>query len=116
MSKLIYKSRPPKSILDFSSEKLLLSIKNSLKKKKIISAYIFGSFAQKKSSEWSDLDMVIIVEKTKKSFLERPIEFTNLLNLDIPIDILVYTKKEFESFDFNSGFWKEFKENNIKVI
>lgn len=56
---------------------------------------LFGSMADGKTEEWSDLDMVIIKE-TSKRFLDRTKEVMQLLRPRVGVDILVYTPDEFK--------------------
>ncbi|RPJ59511.1 MAG: nucleotidyltransferase domain-containing protein [Dehalococcoidia bacterium] len=55
---------------------------------------LFGSFAQAKVTEWSDLDLVII-KNTSKPFLERLKEVALLCRPSVGVDFLVYTPAEF---------------------
>jgi predicted nucleotidyltransferase len=56
---------------------------------------LFGSMADEKTEEWSDLDLVIIKE-TDRRFLDRTKEVMQLLRPRVGVDILVYTPAEFE--------------------
>ncbi len=55
---------------------------------------LFGSLASGQVSEWSDIDLVIIKETSRK-FLDRTREVMQLLKPRVGIDILVYTPDEF---------------------
>jgi hypothetical protein len=57
------------------------------------------------------------VTESRQSFIERPRQFFDLLDLGIPIDILVYTPEEFLQLRHSgSGFWKGFQENHLKIL
>ena len=56
---------------------------------------LFGSMIGDETSEWSDLDLVIVKE-TNRRFLDRTKEVMQLLQLRVGADILVYTPAEFE--------------------
>lgn len=63
-----------------------------------VSIYLFGSYAWGSPTEDSDLDLLIVVEKSKEKPYERPvIGHRALRGLGISKDIIVYTKKEFDS-------------------
>lgn len=58
--------------------------------------YLIGSWARGEEDDLSDFDLIII-KKTKLSFLERLKEVSKLLNEKAGgFDILVYTPEEFE--------------------
>ncbi|MBN2546741.1 MAG: nucleotidyltransferase domain-containing protein [Spirochaetes bacterium] len=59
--------------------------------------YIFGSYAWGNPEEDSDLDIVVIVDKSNEIIYKRPVKgHKALFDLNISKDILVYTKVEFE--------------------
>jgi predicted nucleotidyltransferase len=64
---------------------------------------LFGSLSSGNVHKSSDIDL-IIVKKTEKKFLERLEEFYNYLNLEVGVDILVYTPEEFEEMKENNPF------------
>ncbi len=60
--------------------------------------YLFGSYAWGHPSRDSDLDLVIVVEKSNEKNYKRPlIAYDALVDIDVPTDIIVYTKDEFEN-------------------
>ncbi len=82
--------------------RLFRILKKKYNPEKII---LFGSLANNKVSEWSDIDLVII-KKTEKTFFERSKEIILLLKPKIGIDFLVYTPEEFKDIK-NRMFFKE---------
>lgn len=56
---------------------------------------LFGSLATGNIEEWSDVDLVVVME-TELRFLDRTREMLRLLNPRVSVDILVYTPEEFE--------------------
>jgi len=59
--------------------------------------YLFGSYAWGRPDEQSDLDMLIIVEKSDEKSYKRPRKgLESLSGLKIAKDIIVYTSDEFE--------------------
>ncbi len=75
---------------------------NSVKDKLVavyhpLKIYLFGSYAWGSPTEESDLDLLIIVSKSRKEAFERPVKgYHALRDMTISKDILVFTKKEFE--------------------
>lgn len=58
----------------------------------------FGSYARGDWGVGSDLDVIIIVERTAQSFERRGVEW-DATDLPVPADVLVYTQEEWESLD-----------------
>lgn len=62
-----------------------------------IAIYLFGSYAWGNPTEDSDLDLLIIIEKSnERRYKRQRIGFDALWGLGIPKDLFVYTKEEFE--------------------
>jgi HEPN domain-containing protein/predicted nucleotidyltransferase len=55
--------------------------------------YVFGSFATETVHEWSDLDVVVVMD-TAAPFIERALEIHRRLRPTVGMDILVYTPAE----------------------
>ena len=110
-------SRPRVSIKDFSVEEIVSFLKEALlKHENVRGAYLFGSVAMNQEGYWSDIDVVIVAD-VAEPFIERPRAFFDLFDLGVPVDILVYTPEEFETIRKNqSGFWKSFSENHVKIL
>lgn len=67
---------------------------NAYKPKEI---YLFGSFAWGKADKQSDLDLLVVVDKSDEKPYKRPIKGVKaLFGLGIANDIIVFTKDEFE--------------------
>ena len=64
---------------------------------------LFGSLAAGNTSDWSDIDLVIIKE-TNKRFLDRTKEVMQLLRPKVGVDILVYTPAEFAQLSQERAF------------
>lgn len=69
----------------------------------IVQIGYFGSFAKGNWGVGSDLDLVIIVDRTDKSFEMRSGLF-DTLELPVPVDILVYTFEEWNLNHTNKFF------------
>jgi len=62
-----------------------------------IAIYMFGSYVWGAPTEDSDLDLLIIVDETDEKSYKRPVAgYRALRGLDIPKDLIIQTKKEFE--------------------
>jgi len=62
-----------------------------------IAIYLFGSYAWGTPTEDSDLDLLIIVDKSnEKSYKRTILGHRALRELDISNDIIVYTRDEFD--------------------
>ena len=71
-----------------------------------ITIYLFESYAWGSPTEDSDLDILIVVDKSNEKSYKRPLNgYDVLYELDISKDIIVYTKEEFDS-----------KSNNITTL
>lgn len=113
---VLQRSRPGVSVLDFSREEIIRTLRQRLKSRKVEQAYIFGSFAEGLSGAWSDIDLIIVCD-TDEPFIERARQFWDLLDLGIPLDIIVYTPEEFaQLWESDSGFWKTIRACHIKLI
>ncbi len=80
------------------TQKIIDEIKNRLiEAYNPLEIYLFGSYAWGTPDEQSDLDLLIVVESADKNPYTRPlIGYDALMDIDIPNDIFVYTKEEFE--------------------
>lgn len=62
-----------------------------------IAIYLFGSYAWGTPDEDSDLDWIIVVDRSNQNVYKRPVAgYHALWGLGVPNDLFVYTKKEFE--------------------
>jgi len=63
-----------------------------------IAIYLFGSYAWGMPTEDSDLDLLIVVDKSDERAIKRSFEgYKALWGLGISKDIIVYTSNEFEN-------------------
>ena len=63
----------------------------------------FGSYAHGNSGVGSDLDLLIIVKSSDKVFERRGLDW-DVTELPVPVDVLVYTKDEWESLQKQGRF------------
>lgn len=83
------------------SKEIIEEVKNRLVKAyNPVAIYLFGSYAWGTPTEDSDLDLLIVVDKSDEKSYERPIlGYIALRGLeDISKDLIVQTKEEFERF------------------
>jgi predicted nucleotidyltransferase len=114
--KLLERTRPKISILDFTPSRITSFLRDRFADKGVREAYIFGSFAQGNCTAWSDLD-IVIVKQTDQPFVERPREFPEVYELGIPVDLLVYTPEEMVSLKGSgSTFWREFERQKVRIL
>jgi len=114
--KTLDRSRPRTSLLDFSPAAVQAFLREKLSEKGAMEAYLFGSFARGTCNAWSDLD-VVVVKATDQPFVERPREFTEIYELGIPVDILVYTPQEFKEIRMSaSPFWQDFERQKVRIL
>lgn len=77
-----------------------------LLKGRVEAAFFFGSYGTKDFGRDSDVDMLLVAQ-TDKPFLDRALDFADLMDLVPDMDVLVYTPLEFEKLtsDPSTGFW-----------
>lgn len=80
------------------SKDVIEEVKNRLVKTyNPIVIYLFGSYAWGSPTEDSDLDLMIVVEKSDEKSYKRPIPgYQALRGLDISKDLIVHTKEVFD--------------------
>jgi predicted nucleotidyltransferase len=100
------------------SEETLEDVKNRLVKAySPIAIYLFGSYAWGTPTEESDLDLLIVVDKSDEKSYKRPlVGYDALFGMNIAKDIIVYTKKEFDEASTNKTTFCFKIKNNGKLI
>ena len=80
------------------SKEIIEEVKNRLiKTYNPVSIYLFGSYAWGCPTEDSDLDLMIVIEKSdEKSYQRQRSGHRALFGLGISKDLIVYTQDEFE--------------------
>lgn len=81
-----------KRLLQDELERILLLLKEKYRPQKVI---LFGSLAEGKVDEWSDLDL-LVVKKSRKRFIDRIGEVLDLCTPSVGTDFIVYTPEEFK--------------------
>ncbi|HEY9246164.1 MAG TPA: nucleotidyltransferase domain-containing protein [Candidatus Methanoperedens sp.] len=77
-----------------------------LKKAGVKRIILFGSLAKDEIGPASDIDL-LVVQETKKRFIERLGELYELINPKYALDLLVYTPSEFNEMKKKSTFIKQ---------
>jgi predicted nucleotidyltransferase len=82
---------------------LIEEVKNRLVKAyDPLAIYLFGSYAWGTPNEESDLDLLIVIEKSDEKSYKRPLPGQRaLFGLGISKDLVVYTQEEFERASAN---------------
>jgi predicted nucleotidyltransferase len=86
-------------------------------KGRVTEAYIFGSFNGNGFGRFNDIDLLLITDSSM-SFVKRPEEYSDLLDLIPSTNILVYTPEEFRAIMEKEpvGFWKSVRESMVRII
>jgi predicted nucleotidyltransferase len=84
----------------------LVRIVEVLKKAGVERIILFGSIAKDEIGPASDIDL-IVVQETKKRFIERIGDLYELIDPKYALDILVYTPSEFEEMRKTSIFMNQ---------
>jgi predicted nucleotidyltransferase len=64
---------------------------------RIVAIIWFGSRAEGIYKKWSDIDLIIVSDDFENmNFFERVSKMYDYWELDLPVDFLCYTKKEFD--------------------
>ena len=83
---------------------------------KVEQAWLFGSVPAGEAGPWSDLDLVLVAQSSRP-FVERPLDFPELFEMGMPVDLLVYTAEEFAELESSSGgFWSGFRKSRSRVV
>ena len=117
------KSLGSAKIISLNKEIVLKEIKKIAEKIKeeekgnILDIIIFGSIAKNNYTGTSDVDIVIILKESDLSFIERIVKYRKYFDLDIGVDLFVYTFSEFEKMKRENNFFiKEIIDFGISVL
>ena len=72
-------------------------------RREVIRIGYFGSYARGDWGVGSDLDLIIIVEKSRVPFISRSARW-DVTHLPVPADVLVYTAKEWNAMGTGNRF------------
>lgn len=77
---------------------------------------LFGSLAQGKVHEWSDIDLAIVKE-TPRRFIDRIGDVLLLIRPKVSVNVIVYTPQEVEQMERNDHyFWIDEITHKGKVL
>ena len=117
------KSLGSAKIISLNKEIALKEIKKVAEKIKeeekgnILDIIIFGSIAKNNYTGTSDVDIAIILKESDLSFIERIVKYRKYFDLDIGVDLFVYTFSEFEKMKRENNFFiKEIIDFGISVL
>ncbi len=117
------KSLGSAKIISLNKEIVLKEIKKIAEKIKeeekgnILDIIIFGSIAKNNYTGTSDVDIAIILKESDLSFIERIVKYRKYFDLDIGVDLFVYTFSEFEKMKRENNFFiKEIIDFGISVL
>jgi len=84
---------------------------------RVVEAFIFGSFATGQFHKDSDLDLLLVVD-TNREFLDRFLDFRDILDIAPRVDLLVYTPEEWKKIQVEEqlGFWKSLTSSLRKIV
>jgi predicted nucleotidyltransferase len=97
-------------------QEYLAELKNILAELNPYKAVLFGSYAYGEPNDDSDIDLIVVLNTNElpKSFAERSENYSlvkkyfSLLKEKVPMDLIVYTKREWEEFiKSDSSFTRE---------
>lgn len=106
------KARARRALLKAELKRCLRLLRKHYAPQRIL---LFGSLADERVDEWSDIDLVII-KQTKQKFLDRTREVMQLLQPKVGMDILVYTPEEFAQLTQERAFARDEILGKGKVI
>jgi predicted nucleotidyltransferase len=85
---------------------------------KVVAAYFFGSFARNEVHQDSDLDLILVTLNPDKDFVKCAEEFKDLWDIFPALDLIVYSKSEFDQKNQNNqtAHWKKIKSEFLPII
>lgn len=99
---LVKRSLGSVSLISIDKEKLFKRLKDIaalIKKenKEVLEVRLFGSIAKEENTGKSDVDIVVIVSGSSEDIFHRTLKFRRYFDIEVPVDILVYTKQEIDN-------------------
>jgi len=109
-------SNPPKKM---SNEELYRRIAGTLQNlfgDKLLSASVFGSYAQGGVTKDSDLDILIVLDIMGEDILEYAVKARIALDIPVPVDVIVRTPTQIKRrIDLGDQFFRNIKENGLEI-
>lgn len=106
-------------------QEYLVELKNILTELNPYKAILFGSYAEGTAQADSDIDLIVVLNKNDlpKSFAERSENYSlvkkyfKLLKAKVPIDLIVYTRRECDDFlKAENSFTREILEKGKVLV
>lgn len=83
----------------------------------IIDIRLFGSIVKKEDTGKSDADIIIIISDSSEDIFHRSLKFRRYFDIQVPVDVLVYTKPEIEQMlKEGNNFIKNILNESISLI
>ena len=101
-----------RALLEAEIQRYLSVLEQHYQPKRVV---LFGSLATGNTTDWSDIDLVMIKD-TNKRFLDRTKEVMQLLRPQVGVDILVYTPAEFAQLSQERTFVRDEIVGSGKVL
>ena len=96
--------------------KIIEKIKN-IEKDNLLDIILFGSLAKGDFTGLSDLDIAILLKNSDLNFIERIKKYIKYFDIEIPVDIFVYTVSEVEKMKKEKNYFiKEIINNGISLL
>ncbi len=73
----------------------------------LIDIRLFGSVAKKEDTGKSDVDVIIIVSDSSEDIFNRSLKFRRYFDIQVPLDVLVYTEPEIEQMIKEGNYFIE---------
>ncbi len=93
------------------------AIKIKEENSELIDIRLFGSITKKEETGKSDVDIIIIVSDSSADIFHRSLKFRRYFDIQVPVDVLVYTKPEIEQMlKEGNNFIKNILNESISLI
>jgi predicted nucleotidyltransferase len=93
------------------------AIKIKEENSELIDIRLFGSIAKKEDTGKSDADIIIIVSDSSEDIFHRSLKFRRYFDIQVPVDVLVYTKPEIEQMLKEGNYFiKDILNKSISLI
>ena len=107
-------------IISLNKEAIIKKLKEKAKKLKerddVLEVYLFGSLVKGKAIPGSDADILILLRRSDKKFLDRIPEFLEFFRgVGIGVEVFPYTLEEFELMKKENLFLSEISSYMIKL-
>ncbi|MEM3511840.1 MAG: nucleotidyltransferase domain-containing protein [Candidatus Jordarchaeales archaeon] len=74
-----------------------IAVKVGMENENVVKIILFGSLAERRAAPGSDADILVVLEKDDKKFMDRIEEWTKKFKVGFPIEVFPYTLRELEA-------------------